>query len=685
MIGIIEMEKYRIENINFYQRIILNMIKLSIVLTPLVAYKYVDRYLANQEAWLKLLIVLGGGIYLIGFLKEENITFKRNKIPLPPVLLIVIVVFSFIKNGFLMSSLHDFTIFLAYFILYFLIVNNLKNQYQFKSFIQVFFLTSFIIALYTILHYYNFVSYLQEYDKIASLIGQKNWISNYLALIFPLMFCFYLLEQIKKKKIIYFIALSFLYTALIICQSRGIWISISLSLLFGIFLIFKFNFFDLFKENKKWLILLLITFIIITLIYSADNPLNKSPLTVTQRALSTFDEKDLSINIHILTWKVTGLMIKDKPFLGGGVGSFKINYLDYQAKFLKEHPEYNKYWANAKEAHNEYLQIGAEIGLFGLGIILIIILKLYSLFINILKKEIDNKRKLIYWGLLIGITSFLIHSLFTFPLHVPALGSAFFIILGLSVTYIKNFDFSEERNKDREKNYLMNRRKKRSNSFRLSLLYTILILLIMLLLIDTIVVRPYLAEVFAYQGGKYYDNGNYKESLLKYKYANKLNPFNGKVLFNLGINYYILDIYEQAEKLFKESKKYYNDRNVYGNLGLCYMKMGDYQRAEEEFKYAIYLNHRFSKAYSDLGLLYFEKGNYNRAIEQWEKILEVDPNFPENYIVLSNLGVVYEKKEMPEKALEYFLKALQLVPEDSPIIEEIEKEIYDIYRSNLDK
>ena len=679
------MDKYKIENINFYQRITLNIVKLSILFTPLLAYKYVDRYLINQETWLKLLTILCGGIYLIGFLREENITFKRNKISLPLVLLIFIVIFSFIKNGFLMSSLHDCIIFLAYFILYFLIIKNLQDKYQLKVFIQIFFLTSFFIAFYTILHYYNFISYLQEYGSVASLIGQKNWISNYLALIFPLMFCFYLLEKIKKKKIIYFISLSFLYATVMICQSRGIWISISLTLFFGIFLIFKFNFFNLFKENKKWLILLLIAFIIITLIYSTNNPLNKSALTVPQRAISTFYEKDPSINTRILMWKVTGLMIKDKPFLGGGVGSFKINYLDYQAKFLKEHPEYNKYWTNAKEAHNEYLQIGAEIGLFGLGIILIMILKLYNLFKIFLKKEIDNKRKLICWGLLLGITSFLIHSLFTFPLHVPALGSAFFIILGLGVVYIKNFDLSEERDKDREKNYLINGEKKRSKNFRLCLLYTILILLVMLLLTDTIVVRPYLAEVYAYQGGKYYDNGNYKESLLKYKYANKLNPFNGRVLFNLGVNYYISGIYEEAEKIFKESIKYYNDRNVYGNLGLCYMKIGDYQRAEEEFKYAIYLNPRFINAFSDLGLLYFENGNYDGAIEQWKKILEIEPNFTENYVVLANLGVVYEKKEMLDKALECFVQALQLVPEGSPIIEEIEKAIYDIYRSNLDK
>jgi len=659
------------------------MLKLSILFTPLVANKYVDRYLINQETWLKLFIVLGGGIYLISFLREENITFKRNKISLPLVLLFLIVIFSFIKNGFSMSILHDGIIFLAYFILYFLILKNIKNQYQFKSFIQLFFLTSFIIALYTILHYYDFISYLQEYGKVASLIGQKNWISNYIALIFPLMFSFYLLEKVKKKKMIHFISLSFLYTALIICQSRGIWISLSLSLLFGVFLIFKFNSFHLFKENKKWLILLLISFIIITLIYSIDNPLNISPLTVTQRVLSTFEEKDPSINTRILMWRVTGQMIKDKPLLGGGIGSFKINYLDYQAGFLKEHPEYNQYWTNAKEAHNEYLQIGAEIGLFGLGIILLLILKLYSLFINFLKKETDSKRKLIFWGLLIGMTSFLIHNLFTFPLHVPALGSAFFVILGLSAAYIRNYDLSEERDQEKDKNDLMNGEKKRVNRSRLPLLYTILVLLIVLVLINDIVVRPYLAEVYAYQGEKYFEDDNNIESALKYTSAHKLDPFNGRTLFNLGVNYYILMIYGEAEKIFKESKKYYNDKNIYGNLGLCYMKMGDYPRAEEEFKYAIYLDPRFTQAYSDLGLLYFEKENYDESIDQWKKILEIEPNFAENYSVLANLGVIYEKKKMPDKALEYLLQALQLVPEGDPIEKEIEEEINKIYKSKL--
>ena len=80
-----------------------------------------------------------------------------------------------------------------------------------------------------------------------------------------------------------------------------------------------------------------------------------------------------------------------------------------------------------------------------------------------------------------------------------------------------------------------------------------------------------------------------------------------------------------------------------------------------------------------------QKANYDGAIEQWEKILEVDPNFQENYVVFANLGVVYQKKEMPDKAQEYFVQALQLVPEGSPVENEIEEEINKIYESKLEK
>ncbi|GAI02227.1 unnamed protein product [marine sediment metagenome] len=51
--------------------------------------------------------------------------------------------------------------------------------------------------------------------------------------------------------------------------------------------------------------------------------------------------------------------------------------------------------------------MGAEIGLVGLGIFIVILFIFYKLVLNFLKEEKDSKKKLICWGLILGITCFL--------------------------------------------------------------------------------------------------------------------------------------------------------------------------------------------------------------------------------------------------------------------------------------
>jgi len=657
------MKKCLIIKDDLIKNIILLSLKLLILITPLAIYKYVDRFRANQEAWLKLFVIIGITFWTIKCLKDNKIIWKKSEINFYIFLFSLIMSISLLISNYFMASLKEYLIFLSYFFIVFLIINNIEDKKQFYSFIRLFFITSFIISIYTILHYYGFLSYLKEFGPVISTIGQKNWISNYLALIFPIIFSFFLLGEIKRNKIFYYLLLSVLYTTLLICQSRGIWISIILTAILAIYIIFKFKLFEVFRKNQKWLSLLLVTFLIITIIYSTENPLNKSVITVTERAISTFDEQDPSINTRLLIWRTTFKMIRDKPIFGSGIGTFKINYLDYQAEFIKNNPYYAKYSGKAEEAHNEYLQMGAELGIVGVGAFLAILFIFYSLVLNYLKKGNSNKNKIIILGLIIGITSFLIHSLFTFPLHVTALGSGFFIILGLTMVYLKGFSFSEfNKLKDGKKNV------KKRKYLRLIILFTILILLIMIFAINSLVVKPYLAEVYAYKGRENLELSKYDDALTDFEYAAKLDPYNGRILLNLGATYYNLGIFEEAKNKLNHSKKYYNDHNIHRNLGLCYKQQENYQKAEEEFKYAIYLNPKFINAYADLAYLYAVQKDYDKAILEWNKILEIEPNFSEKYNVLYFMGMAYQKKEMPDEALEYFLQALQLSPEGSPII-----------------
>ena len=666
-----------IENNIIYKKSIAIVLKLLLLSVLLFANKYLYNFRVNQDAILKLFTLVLFSIFLMKILNTGEYSLKKTKLDLPLILFILILALSLFISETKMVSLQDFIIFFSYILIFFLITNNLNRKTDFNLFIHLFLIISLLVSIYTIMQYYGFDPYLSDLHSLTSTIGQKNWISNYLAMIFPLAFSYFLLEQTKKTKILYFFLLSILYVTLMICQSRGIWISISLTLIFTIYIIIKFKFYEIFRRNKKRLFLILITFLAITIIYSTDNPLNKSAITVHQRVLSTFDEQDPSINTRLLIWKTTLEMINDRPIFGSGIGIFKMNYLNYQAEFLKNNPYYIQYSGKAGEAHNEYLQMWAELGIIGLGIFIGIILMFYSLIIDYLKKNDSDKEKIIVFGLVLGITCFLIHCLFTFPLHVPALGVTFFALLGLTVIYTRKINLPKTDSDNRPKEF-----KLKNKGIKIAL--TILVLVFMIWAINLVAVRPYIAEIQYFNGMRHNVDGNYREALPYFEQAASLYPYNGRILHALGTTYYNLGILNKAEEVLQRTTRYLIDANTFYNLGLVYSRAGLFSKAEEEFKYAVYLIPKFTKAYYDLGYLYFIQEKYDDTIEQWNKILEIEPNFLNKYIVMNNLGIVYNKKEMPEKALEYFLQALQLVPEGSPVIEEIEKEIYNIYKSKLE-
>lgn len=670
------MEKYLIEENNIYNNLITIFLKLLLISVPLFVNKYVYDFIVNQKATLILFTVILFSIFLVKIINTKKYSLQRTKLDLPVILFALVIIFSVLISETRRVSLNDFIIFFSYILIFFLITNNLNKKVDFNSFIHLFFIISSLVSIYTIIQYYGFDPYLSDLYRLTSTIGQKNWISNYLAMIFPVAFSYFLLEKTKKNKIIYFVLLAILYTTLMICQSRGIWISITLTVIIAIYIIFKLKFYEIFKINKKWLFLLLITFLIITIIYSTENPLEKSAITVTERVISTFDEQDPSLNMHLLTWNTTINMIKDRPIFGSGIGTFKMNYLNYQAEFLKDNTYYVNYSGKAGEAHNEYLQIWAELGIIGLGLFLFIFYCFYKTIIDFYNNNKNVKEKIIALGLVMGIICFLIHSLFTFPLHVPALGITFFAIMGLTVVYTRKTNLYEIDSDNCLKEVKLINKK-------IKIALSVLIFIFMIFAVNLLVIKPYIAELYYFKGMRYNVDKNYNKSLPNLQYAVQLDPYNGRILHALGTTYYNLKIFSKAEEILQEAKKYMIDVNTFYILGLNYSKLNMFEKAEKEFKHAIYLDPKFTESYIDLAYLYAKQEEYDKAIVEWNYVLEIDLNFPEKYNVLYFIGLAYKKKEMPDRALDYFMQALKLAPEGSPIIEEIEEEIYNIYKSQL--
>jgi O-antigen ligase/Tfp pilus assembly protein PilF len=658
---------------NSFHKLLLTILNIFVLFTSLFAHKEVYNHRINQKFILALFIIIFIAICTIKILSSEKITLIKSKLNLPLFIFLAILTISLFLGNNIAVRMGDYLNFISYIILFFIILNFIKSEKEFNSLIKVFFLTSFLVSLYTIIQYYGFDPYYNHLGKLTSTIGQKNWISNYLAMIFPVGFSYFLLEDNKKIKLSYFFHLSILFVSLLICQSRGIWISIGLTLVFAFLIIFRYKLGNIFRKNKKWLIALLAVFIFITFIYSFENPLNKSRITVTERAMSTFEvDKDPSINTRFLMWRVTFEMFKDNLLFGLGIGTFKYHYLDYQAVYLQKNPQYIKYAGKAAEAHNEYLQLASEIGIVGLVLFLAIIFLFYYFVYQWFEKSGENRKKMTVFGLILGITCFLIHCMFTFPLHVPVLGATFFIILGLALAYmnISGENTSEDMSEIR---FNINRLIK----------YILLFITIILAFLGAwgLAIKPYLAEINYFKGAKYFAEHNNSAASEYFLKAAQLDSDNGRIMHALGSTYYQLGLQEEAQKILQQTTEIYNDRNTYRNLSLSYLQTENYEKAKEEFERAIYLDPEFYEAYNDLASLYVYQGEYERAIETWQRAIDLGLEFKEKHIFLYYIGMAYQRMDDTENAYNYFLDALKEAPDDSPIMGDIEKELLNIYQS----
>ncbi|MCX5701458.1 MAG: O-antigen ligase family protein [Candidatus Omnitrophica bacterium] len=140
---------------------------------------------------------------------------------------------------------------------------------------------------------------------------------------------------------------------------------------------------------------------------------------IRRKAMFTFQAGGDAYRFAI--WEGAWKMIKENPFLGKGLGTF----MDY----FKQHTS----GLGTQYAHNSFLQIWAEAGIFSLLSFLGFLISLLYSCIKAFKKSQD----FILLGLICGIFGFLVHSFFDNHLYSLQLSVLFWFMLGLAVAIIK--------------------------------------------------------------------------------------------------------------------------------------------------------------------------------------------------------------------------------------------------------
>jgi len=480
--------------------------------------------------------------------------------------------------------------------------------------------------------------------RLFSFFGNKNYFSEYLtAVVFIIAAKILILSAgcgrhkgiIKNRAALlsfYSVSLVLYFAMIFIIQSRASFIALAVGALYCAAAIYESPFLRAnFNLSRRLFYGLFFALLLSGALYSFPTPFTNEKTDLAGRIGSIFKvSKERNIAIRLDIWRATAKMIADHFWFGCGLGYFKMNYLSYQSLLFKENSNIfyeNQFFAKANQAHNEFLQIFCELGVFGFAAslaLLFILVYASRKTAAVYPGPSGSVRRIAAFCSLAGILSIVINSMFGFPLHI--LPTALVFLTFVAVTDGLFFKCGR-----RQSGYLLSARRYVFTPFRPNVA--------LVLFAAAAVYLMLFAMAPAYIGA----NINMKAGLDLIKMSMphkasayleksiKANPFNGEAHYYMGICYMQKKEYDSAVMAFMKSLQSESDPNIFSNLGMAFYKIGMYDYA---------LNHTL-------------------------KALEISPN---DIYYLLNAGSACQKLGKYESAVEYFQKALSYASTPEAVI-----------------
>ncbi|HLL99847.1 MAG TPA: O-antigen ligase family protein [Pyrinomonadaceae bacterium] len=144
------------------------------------------------------------------------------------------------------------------------------------------------------------------------------------------------------------------------------------------------------------------------------------------RGIGFVNQSDIS-NGRSHFWSVTLQIIRDYPIFGAGFNAFGVAFTRYDT------------WNGSlriEQAHNDYLQIFADAGIFGFACAIAFVYFLFKQGLAKINQTTDRFRRGVAAGALAGCFGILLHSFFDFPLRTPSNAFYFLTLVTLVVVSV---------------------------------------------------------------------------------------------------------------------------------------------------------------------------------------------------------------------------------------------------------
>jgi O-antigen ligase len=270
--------------------------------------------------------------------------------------------------------------------------------------------------------------------EVISTLGNRNYLGGFLAyLLFPSSVLVLAFRR-GWQRFLSATAIAFCFGIVLLVDQVATAVALagtSVAFLVGIAI---FRCYAPLRRHRGWVLLLLAMLAITFAVHAPSSPLNSVVgLSADEPGALTRFWQSHSGRTRQFDYWVAWEMFKDSPWVGIGLGHYKLRFLEYKAAFLAtpRGEAYDFSIPPAAQAHSDYLQMLAELGLLGGMALLGFLATLAMTFWRRIRRNMEGERRLELLLLACGVLPLLIHALVSFPAHLPASSLVLVSLLGL--------------------------------------------------------------------------------------------------------------------------------------------------------------------------------------------------------------------------------------------------------------
>lgn len=518
---------------------------------------------------------------------------------------------------------------------------------------------------------FNVEEFYPSRPMLFSTFGNPNTAANFVAATLPVMGCLALVGH-GIRAWAWSAAIAVCYAFLLLAQSRSNWLALGLGVAFALVAGWRKPAFDLSRKKLRSVLWLTMVLAIITWIYTMQNPLNRrvAPFDRVQGSFVPGTEAYVSRSFRQTMREAVQRMVRDHPLLGVGIGNFPAVSAEYLGKVQADSGAQQGlgFWW---QAHNEYLQVLAEVGPLGLlGFLGLVLPPVFRAPRTLSTRPPSLGLSIL--GFVSGLVVFLVDSWFNFPLRKPP--NVLLFLFLLAATHASSLHVREGGERLASKGDEGRRRRwihPSAISAVSRLQQPVAVLCAAILAAGAAFAGGHLAgEILMARGEASLASGDTQAAAAAFRRALHLAPFKWDVPKRLGALYASSGQARQAVEALADADRFFKEGMIARALGVAYGLLGDFEAARAQYRRALFYDPGDSRARLGLAISYRDIGDYRAAAAEARLGLKGAPRDGHLRYVL---GTSLAKLGQSEEALRQLVMAMRLRESDREIAAEVEE------------